>query len=341
MMGNVSTRSDGTENSPPRSVGAGNTPTNSKETGHAPPSSLTTPVTPTISVVIPTYRRPEALARCLDALAVQTFSEREFEVIVVDDGSGAPPHAVVERMASRLTITLLTREHGGPGAARNTGVAAARGARIAFVDDDCLPEPDWLTELVRVSALHDHALVAGRVENALIGNPFAEASQLLTSWLVQWYSHPDRYARLTFTTNNMLFAREQFESLGGFDTTSLADTAEDRDLCDRWRVRGWPLVRARDAVVKHAHRMSLDGFVAQHHNYGRGAVYFHKAAGRVPSEARKPETPRFYFGLLRFPFSQHGPLRAIGYALLLLLAQVVYVWGYFSERLLPVKQVRA
>jgi len=99
-------------------------------------------------------------------------------------------------------------------------------------------------------------------------------------------------------------------------------------------------VCAPAAVIRHAHRMSLGGFVAQHHNYGRGAVYFHSAPSRVPSEERKPESLRFYFGLFRFPFTQYRPLRASGYTLLLL-AQVVYVWGYFSERIVPVKQVRA
>ncbi len=296
---------------------------------------------PSVSVVIPTYRRPEALTRCLEALAQQTYPAQDFEVIVVDDGSGNPPHEAVAHVSSQLTVSLITRENGGPGAARNTGVAAARGTWVAFTDDDCLPEPSWLAELLRAEMMHSNALVGGRVENALTNNAFAEASQLLTSWLVTWYSHPDRYARLTFTTNNMLFARELFERIDGFNTTSLADTAEDRDLCDRWRAQGWPLVRAPGAVVRHAHRMSLGGFVAQHHNYGRGAVYFHKAGGRVPSEARKPETLRFYVGLLGFPFTQHGPLRAFGYAWLLLLAQVAYVLGYFSERAFPVKQVRA
>jgi len=335
--------------------------------------SAATEHTPTISVVIPTYRRHDALARCLEAIARQTLAKHEFEVIVVDDGSGNPPRAVIERVAAQLHITLLTRDNGGPGAARNTGVAAAFGTWVAFTDDDCLPEPKWLAELLHVATAHTTAhttththahttahatahttahatahttahttaLVGGRVENALTGNVFAEASQLLTAWLRTWYSHPDRYARLTFTTNNMLFAREQFERIGGFDTTSLADTAEDRDLCDRWRAQGWPLVHAPHAVVRHAHRMSFGGFVAQHHNYGRGAVYFHRAAGRVPSQARKPETLRFYFGLLQAPFTKHNPLRAFGFSLLLLLAQVAYVGGYFSERVFPIKQVRA
>lgn len=296
---------------------------------------------PAICVVIATYRRPQALAVCLDALTRQSYPARDFEVIVVDDGSEEPPHEVVERFASRIAVTLLTRENGGPGAARNTGVAAARTAWVAFTDDDCIPEPDWLAELLRVATLHDHALVGGRVINAITQNPFAEASQLLTSWLVQWHSPPERRGRLTFTTNNMLFAREPFERLGGFDTTALADTAEDRDLCDRWRAEGWPLVHAPAAVVGHAHAMSLTGFMAQHLNYGRGAVYFHKAAGRAPSEARKPESVRFYIGMLAYPFAQHGLLRGLGYAMLLLLAQVVYIGGYFSERAFPVKQVRA
>ncbi len=298
------------------------------------------PAAPAATVVIPTYRRPDALARCLAALAVQTLDPAMFEVIVVDDGSGDPPHEIVQQAASRLQVRLVTRDNGGPGAARNTGVAEASGRWVAFTDDDCTPEPGWLAALLRAAQAQPDALVGGRVENALTDNPFAEASQLLTSWLVHWYAHPDRYHRRFFTTNDMILPREAFLALGGFDTTALADTAEDRDLCDRWRGRGWPMVYEPGAVVRHAHRMSLRGFVAQHHNYGRGAVYFHTAGGRNASAARKPESPKFYFGMLAFPFSRHRLPRAAGYSLLLLLSQVVYVAGYFSERIRPVKRVR-
>lgn len=291
-----------------------------------------------VAVVIPTYKRPEALARCLASLAEQSVGRERFEVVVVDDGSGAPPHDVIAKFADSLHVTLHARANGGPGAARNTGVQATSARYIAFIDDDCTADVQWLEALLRASVDNEQALIGGRVENALTNNAYAEASQLLTGWLIHWYSHPLRHNRRTFTTNNMLFARDSFIALGGFDVDALADTAEDRDLCDRWRGAGWPLVYVEDAVVRHAHRMSLRGYVSQHHNYGRGAVYFHQAAGRNPSEARKPESIAFYVGMLRWPYTRHAPVRATHHALLLLLSQVVYVGSYFMERVWPIKR---
>lgn len=290
-----------------------------------------------VTVIVPTYRRPEALALCLTALAAQTMDAGSFEVIVVDDGSGDPPHALITQFTPKLRVRLLTRENGGPGAARNTGVANANTPLIAFTDDDCTPDPKWLAQLLRAYEGHQDAMIGGRVANALTGNAFAEASQLLTSFLMHWYAHPSRHHRRFFTTNNMLLPRDAFVALGGFDTLSLADTAEDRDLCDRWRNSGRNLQYAPDAIVHHAHRMSLGGFVSQHLNYGRGALYFHTAGGRDPKTTRKPESPRFYLALLRFPFREHKPLTALQFSALLLLSQVVYISGYFLERIAPQK----
>lgn len=291
-----------------------------------------------VTVIVPTYRRPDALAACLSALAAQTIDASAFEVIVVDDGSGDPPYDLIEKFTPRLRVQLLTRENGGPGAARNTGVSEATSPLIAFTDDDCTPDPEWLAQLLKTHHEHSNAMIGGRVTNALTGNAFAEASQLLTSFLVEWYAHPSRHHRRFFTTNNMLLRREDFLALGGFDVSSLADTAEDRDLCDRWRGSGRPMQYAPEAIVRHAHRMSLGGFVSQHLNYGRGALYFHSAGERDPRASRKPESPLFYLNLLAYPLGKHKARSAIGYSALLLLSQVVYVTGYFLERIAPRKR---
>lgn len=292
-----------------------------------------------VSVIVPTYRRPGPLAACLAALAVQDIGTECFEVIVVDDGSGAPPHALITSMQSAMSVRLVERVNGGPGAARNTGAQHAHGALLAFTDDDCAPEPGWLSALVEAIDAQPHAAVGGRIDNALQANVFAEASQALGTYLYAYFARKGRERRRFFTTNNLCVRKAQFDALGGFDTANLADTAEDRDFSDRWRARGWPLRYAPTAVVHHAHDMGLRGFCAQHFNYGQGALYFHQAGGRNASAARRPEPPTFYLGMLVFPFVHYTPARASAVVMLLSLSQVAYVSGYVTERVWPRKRV--
>src|SRR5690349_7715077 len=100
-----------------------------------------------VSVVVPTYKRPELLDRCLDALLGQCYEPSGYEIVVADDGANCETRRQVECHAQRaacrgLTVRYLpvTGAH-GPAAARNAGWRAARGEIIAFTDDDCVPDP--------------------------------------------------------------------------------------------------------------------------------------------------------------------------------------------------------
>src|SRR5215213_1311693 len=81
-------------------------------------------VRPTVSVIVPLYNVEEYIAECLDSIAAQTFTR--YEVVVVDDGSPDGSRDIVERYGSRdHRIRIVSRENGGLGAARNTGVRRA------------------------------------------------------------------------------------------------------------------------------------------------------------------------------------------------------------------------
>src|SRR5581483_1259103 len=99
-----------------------------------------------VSAVIPTYRRPELLERCLLALAAQDLERRLYEVIVVDDaGCAETRKLVLGWRRSGLRPRYLRRQGApGPAAARNRGWQAAIGPIVAFTDDDCVPDRDWL-----------------------------------------------------------------------------------------------------------------------------------------------------------------------------------------------------
>lgn len=124
-----------------------------------------------ISVIIPTFNRPGPLHRALRSLTRQEFTD--FEVIVVDDGGTLPARPVVDSWRTALPIRLIERAHDGVSAARNTGLAAATGEFVAFLDDDDVVFPRQLraahTMLSRgtADAVYGGALVSSRwIESA-------------------------------------------------------------------------------------------------------------------------------------------------------------------------------
>jgi len=229
---------------------------------------------PLLTVVIPTYARPRQLTACLAALVGQRL-EVPWEVVVVDDGSPEPLDSIAEAFHGRLDLRIERQANAGPARARNRGVAVARGRFIAFTDDDCLPEPDWLGALLRREALAPGAMVGGTTTNGLDGELFASASQLIVD-LVYDHFNADPSQATFLTSNNILCSRERFEAIGGFDVTFPRAGAEDRDFCDRWKTAGWPLVWEPAARIEHRHTQTLRKFIDLHFRYGRGAYLHHR-----------------------------------------------------------------
>ncbi|GAF92689.1 unnamed protein product, partial [marine sediment metagenome] len=122
---------------------------------------------PLVSVVVPTRNRREVLSRALEALARQTYEP--FEIIVVDDGSTDDTPMLLARFAEQnpsLAFRWLRNEpQRGANPSRNRGVGEARGPFVAFVDDDCIAEPEWLERLLAGFLSDRVAAVTGRVDD--------------------------------------------------------------------------------------------------------------------------------------------------------------------------------
>ncbi|NOT07452.1 MAG: glycosyltransferase [Gemmatimonadales bacterium] len=286
-----------------------------------------------ISVVVPTYNRHGAIARCLEALAAQTLSKESFEVVVVDDGSPVPVRGAVAAWRDRLDARTLEQANQGPATARNAGAFAARGAHIAFTDDDCLPEPDWLSNLARHIARNPAAGIGGRIVNALPDSAYSTGSQLLVEYLYEYFNTSNEGATF-FITSNLSFPTEAFREMGGFDTSFPLAAAEDRDICDRWVERKGSLIYAGDAVVRHAHPLRLKSFWRQHYNYGRGAYYLQQARANRGESNLRVEPVRFYFGLVTYPWKRLEGSRALAGCVIAALSQVAYLAGFLRERFL-------
>jgi len=196
-----------------------------------------------VSVVVPTYRRPQLLARCLAALLEQDFDRDRFEILVCDDGPD---------LATRnLILALRLREPGpqlryvpvtetqGPAGARNRGWRLARGQIVAFTDDDVIPDRRWLSAGVAALDAQRAVAVAGRIVVPLPESP--TDYELDAAGLEQ----------AEFATANCFVRRAALEAIGGFDERYTAAWREDSDLQFSILQAGGIVGKAPAAIVVH------------------------------------------------------------------------------------------
>lgn len=277
------------------------------------------------SVVVPSYNRPQAVRQLLRALLRQNIGRNRFEVILVDDCSSKPLDLLVAEYADRLQVTLLRlpRRH-GPGPARQAGVEVARGLYLAFTDDDCLPDANWLEQMAQGLRSGPNSGIGGTTYNGLTDNLFSAASQSIIDSLYTHYNQPTDQASY-FATNNVAFPREPFRQIGGVRRDWDLSGGEDRELCQRWR-RSFPLKWSPSARVKHSHPLGPVSFLRQHFNYGRGGFHFSRQGGQLAGSS-----PSFLAQLLRRPLSQSPGWRGACILLLILMAQAATLAGYAWE----------
>ena len=206
------------------------------------PGARSTPV----SIVVPTHHRPALLARLLESLSRQTYPHALLEIILVANEDDAEAFAVAKRFeqASDIPIrcvAIANDPSGGRSAAakRNYGVVISRAAWIAFIDDDCVASPDWISA---ASAHFGIAKVAGIEGGKRI--PPVEPPTLTYKGLLM-LTRPGGYQ-----TCNMFYRRDVFMKIGGFDL-SFPFYLEDSDLA--WAVLdlGYEILYESRALVEH------------------------------------------------------------------------------------------
>jgi GT2 family glycosyltransferase len=226
------------------------------------PSALPAPPL-RLSVVVPTYGRPERIARLLERLDGQTLDPRAFEVVVVDDGSPEP--VALDAPARRFALKLLRQENAGPAAARNLGVAHASAELVLFLNDDAVPHDDLLE-------LHLAAHAAAAAPVAVMGAfPFTQRAlrepftRLLaeSSLLFDFASlrHGELHGWTFFWTCNISLRRSLLVEIGGFDADTFREAiVEDVELGYRLEKAGVKVLYRGDAVCEHEHPLRVDDY---------------------------------------------------------------------------------
>jgi GT2 family glycosyltransferase len=223
-----------------------------------------------ISVVIPTCRRPDLLARCLARLApdVQTLPADQYEVIVTDDGDPTVEGFLAENFPS---VRWTSGPRRGPAANRNAGALRARGDWLAFTDDDCIPDSRWLEKFS--TAIDSRRKVYEGKTTCVAGlhSPFDHSPVNLTGGCL-W-------------SCNIFIHRETFEQFGGFDENFPFPYMEDADFRDRLVHAGYSFEFGPDAIVDHPPRRPASGLqlARQHESW---VYYWYKCGYRTLASPR-------------------------------------------------------
>jgi GT2 family glycosyltransferase len=205
----------------------------------------------TFSIIVPTFRRPDALGETLTALLALDYPADRYEVIVVDDGADEVTARVVEQFRDReISLKLESQHQRGAACARNRGARTACGELLLFCDDDMLVPPTLLRAHLACHERHRSAAVASTFELApelmavLRATPFGRYRISLERRFLDegrggpLENDPGCLHMLMLSAAILSLPRELFWSIGGFDQDFPTAGAEDQDLSMRARAAG-------------------------------------------------------------------------------------------------------
>ena len=226
------------------------------------------------SFIIPVYNRPDEVDELLDSLTRQTL--RDFEVVVVEDGSAIPCREVVSKYAGRLTVHYYNKENSGPGQTRNYGVERAKGEYMLILDSDCILPEDYLEE-VEAELRAKKADAFGGPDRA--HRSFTDVQKAINYAMTSFFTTGgirggkkklDKFYPRSF---NMGIRKDVYQALGGFSKMRFG---EDIDFSIRIFKAGYACRLFPKAWVWHKRRTDLKKFFKQVHNSGIARINLYK-----------------------------------------------------------------
>ncbi len=225
--------------------------------------------TPRFSVIVPVYNRIDEVRDLLDSLSAQTL--KNFEVIIVEDGSTLPCGDVVRSYTPALDARYFFKPNEGRSIARNYGIDRARADYFIFFDSDCVIPPDYFATLTSnldaapldcfggPDAAHESFSDTQKAIN------FAMTSFLTTGGIRGGKVSLEKFTPRTFNTG---FSRRVYESVGGFREMF----SEDIDMSTRIRNAGFTIGLIPEAFVYHKRRIDMKKFFRQVHVFGMSRI---------------------------------------------------------------------
>jgi len=228
---------------------------------------------PQFSVIVPVYNRIGEVRDLVDSLLAQT--SKDFELIVVEDGSTTPCREIVEDAASRgLNASYYYKENEGRSIARNAGMEKARGRWFVFFDSDCVIPPDYFATLAEEMRKTPCDCFGGPdAAHSSFSDTQKAINYAMTSFLTTGGIRGGKVRLEKFTprTFNMGFSRRVYERVGGFREMF----SEDIDMSTRIRRDDFSIGLLRDVPVWHKRRGNLCKFFRQVYVFGMSRITLH------------------------------------------------------------------
>ncbi len=278
---------------------------------------------PSVTVVVPARGRSSETRACVRSLLALDYPPDGLEVLVVDDASEPPLSGALQDLPVRV---MRLEENAGQSAARNLASEAARGEVLAFIDNDCLADPDWLRALVPSLCEPGVDVAGGRVfppPGGVLGGRVAafEAARSPLDMGAMGGAVGPREPIPYLPTCNLAVDRETLLRLGGFDECMLL--GEDADLVWRAVGAGSSARYEPQARIVHRHRTRLPSLLRRRADYGSSEA---DLQSRHPKARRTMTVPGVGMvalaALTALPISRPAGLGLASFAAVALCAEV-------------------
>src|SRR5690554_507045 len=236
------------------------------------------PGRPSVSVIIPTYRDWVGLQHCLLALAQQHYPPECFEVLAVNN---APDEGPPTSLVWPEHVRLLSEFTPGSYAARNCGIAEARGEVLAFLDADCSPDPAWLESALTCMETHGADLVAGHIQLTYQSSKLTPSECYEKAFAFRQAQNVERGVAVTA---NLIVRREVFDAVGVFNEQMMS--GGDFEFTRRATSAGFKLVYCPEAVVRHPARHTLASLAQKARRVSAGSMALHGETGALQGSGR-------------------------------------------------------
>jgi glycosyltransferase involved in cell wall biosynthesis len=225
---------------------------------------------PKYSVIVPVYNRPEEIKELLDSLTLQI--NRNFEVIIVEDGSTNPCQDVVDSYRDKLQLEYVFKQNSGPGPSRNVGYAMAKGDYMVVFDSDCIVPVEYFKVVDEALAATEFDAWGGpdraHKNFTLLQRAMAYTmSSVLTTGGIR--GSKKSFGKFQPRSFNMGISRKVYEQTSGFKLNRLA---EDIEFSIRMKKSGFNVVLVAEAFVYHKRRTTLSQFYNQVSSFGKGRI---------------------------------------------------------------------
>ncbi|MDR1112795.1 MAG: glycosyltransferase [Bacteroidales bacterium] len=226
-----------------------------------------------LSIIVPVYNRPGEVEELLQSLTGQT--DRNFEVLIVEDGSSIPCETVCRKFKTQLNLKYYVKPNSGRSETRNYGMERALGNYFLIFDSDCILPPHYIATV-------KHALAEKQID--CFGGPdsandsFSNLQKAINYSMTSFFTtggirggmkKADKFSPRSF---NMGISKAVFQATGGYKNM----IGEDIDLSIRIKASGFDTTLLREAFVFHKRRVNFRKFFKQVNTFGKGRILLHR-----------------------------------------------------------------